>query len=278
MNEVSLHTIDAALAAREKQLARRIHHLPPIGSRPLTVSGRVAGWITARATSIVDGLPGIHVEPEAVHLTAAPRDRLRLDAVLANVANALRDGGCVRAWRDELLDVFGEGRRLGAIERAAVRPLGLLTKAVHLNAWSPDGQLWIARRAATKTTDPGMWDTLVGGLTGSGESLENSLLRESNEEAGLSPADMQNRTPLRIILRMHRRLPEGYQVEDVLVSDCTLSDTVELENKDGEVSEFRLVSIKEAWSMVEANLFTREAELVILDGIKLRMRPGRVAA
>ncbi|TEA76870.1 NUDIX hydrolase [Allopusillimonas ginsengisoli] len=278
MNEVPLHVIEPALAVRQQQLARRIHQLPPSGSRPLTVSGRVAGWITAKATMNVDGLPGVHVDPEAVHVTAAPRQRLRLEAVLANIAATLRDKGCLRGWRNELLDVFGEGRRLSAIERAAVRPLGLLTKAVHLNAWAPDGRLWIARRSATKSTDPDMWDTLVGGLAGAGEDLEISLLRESNEEAGLRPEDMQNRDPLRVILRMHRRLPEGYQVEDVLVSDCILPDSVKPENQDGEVSEFRLVTMGQAWAMVEANAFTREAELVIIDGLRRRLPTGRAAA
>src|SRR3546814_4421737 len=62
--------------------------------------------------------------------------------------------------------------------------------------------------------------TLVGGLAGTGENLDTSLLRESNEEAGLVPSDLDGRSEQRIILRMHMRLPEGYQVEDVLVSDC----------------------------------------------------------
>ncbi|RTZ45448.1 DUF4743 domain-containing protein [Candidimonas sp. SYP-B2681] len=263
-----------AISARYQQLAKRIQQLPPGGSRPLTVAGKVAGWITAKATAHLEGLPGICIEPEAVHITAAARQRMSLNSVLAQLAISLKDTGCLRGWRDELLDVIGEGQRLAVIERAAVRPLGLLTKAVHLNAWSPDGQLWIARRALNKSTDPGMWDTLVGGLAGAGENLDASLLRESNEEAGLLPDDLEYRSPLRIILRMHRRLPEGYQVEDVLVSDCVLAQSVKPQNLDGEVSEIKLVNISELWAMVEASEFTREAELVILEGLQKRMREG----
>lgn len=251
--------------------------MPPSGSRPLTVSGRVAGWITAKATGHLHGLPGVHIEDEAVHITAASSQRMPLNAVLARLALSLKDTGCLRGWRNELLDVIGEGRRLGAIERAAVRPLGLLTKAVHLNAWSPDGRLWIARRALSKSTDPGKWDTLVGGLTGAGESLDNSLLRESNEEAGLEPHDLENRSPLRIILRMHRRLPEGYQVEDVLVSDCVLAETVVPRNLDGEVSEIRLVDLVELQDLLETDAFTREAELVVLEGLHRRLEQDLIA-
>jgi 8-oxo-dGTP pyrophosphatase MutT (NUDIX family) len=240
----------------------------------LTVAGRVSGWITAKATHALEGVPGVHVEAEAVHITAAPTRRLPLNAVLSQVALALKGAGCLRGWRDELLDVVGEGRRIGVIERAAVRPLGMLTKAVHLNAWTPDGRLWIARRAHTKSTDPGLWDTLVGGLACAGESLETSLVRESQEEAGLLQADLCNGSPLRIILRMHRRLPEGYQVEDVLVSDCVLDDTVAPKNQDGEVSEIRAATIDEVMSLLEAGEFTAEAELVLLEGFRRRVENG----
>lgn len=278
MKDAHARVLAPTLDARYKQLVRRIQQLPPIGSRPLTVSGRVAGWITAKATSHIQGLPGVDIEPEAVHIMAAPRKRMPLNAVLAGVAHTLKEARCLRGWRNELLDVIGEGRRLGAIERAAVRPLGLLTKAVHLNAWSPDGKLWVARRSLTKNTDPGMWDTLVGGLACAAESLDLALVRESYEEAGLAAADLERRTPLRTLLRMHRRLPEGYQVEDVLVSDCVLESSVSPKNLDGEVSDIRLVDIDELWSLVEAGEFTREAELVVLEGLQRRFKEGRIAA
>lgn len=257
----------AAVSARQESLVPRIQQLPPAGSRPLTVAGRVAGWITPRATDCVAPMRGVRVTDEAVHVAAVPRSRLPLDTVMAEIAEVLRDNGCLRGWRDELLDVYGEGRRLCVLERTAMRPLGLLTKAVHLNAWSPDGRVWLARRSDTKATDPGMWDTLVGGLATAAEPLDTSLVRECFEEAGLSPSHLGGRSPLRVILRMHRRLPEGYQVEDVLVSDCVLSETVAPQNQDGEVSEIRLASVEETWALLEAGEFTQEAEACILDSL-----------
>lgn len=260
----------AAVAARYQRLITRIQHLPPRGSRPLTVAGRVGGWITEDATRHVDGMPGVRIEDEAVHITEVPALRMSLSQVLAALAEGLKDTGCLRGWRNELLDVIAEGEQLAVIERAAVRPLGLQTRAVHLNAWSPDGRLWVARRAMDKHTDPGMWDTLVGGLASAGESNELSLLRESHEEAGLTPDQLERRTPLRTILRMHRRLPEGYQVEDVLISDCVLDESVQPANLDGEVSEIKLLPQEQVWEMIEEGLFTDEAELSILDSLRLR--------
>src|SRR5690606_24481106 len=104
-----------------------------------------------------------------------------------------------------------------------------------------------------------------------GETLDDSLLRESYEEAGLLPQYLQQRSDLRIILRMHRRLPEGYQVEDVLVSECVLDESVPMRNLDGEVDEIRAVSIEEAWALLEQDRFTAEAELVVLEGLMRRL-------
>jgi 8-oxo-dGTP pyrophosphatase MutT (NUDIX family) len=266
------------LQTRNARLVRRAQQLPPAGARPATIVGRVGGWIGPAALDAVAALPGVHVEPEAVHFTAAPSARLNLDAVLRGVALALRDAGCIRAWRGELLDVMAEGRPLGRIERGAVRPLGLLTQAVHLNGWAPDGRLWVARRALDKSTDPGLWDTLAGGLVAAGEDPASALLRESFEEAGLPAVALAAHGPLRTVLRMHRRLDDGYQVENVLNSDCVLDEGVVPHNLDGEVLEFRCVAMPELWDMITHGAFTLEAELAILDSLRHRLQTtGRTA-
>lgn len=201
---------------------------------------------------------------------------LQLDETLARVAQTLREAHCLRSWRDELLDVYAGQTRLGAIERAAMRPLGLHTRAVHLNAWTPDGRLWIARRALSKATDPGMWDTLVGGLVGSNESLDVALERECAEEAGLEPAQLRGRDPLRTVMRLRRRLPEGYQVEDLLVSACVLASDVQPANRDGEVMEIAALPAGEVVALIEAGEVTLEASLVIVDAL-LRRQHGQTA-
>ncbi len=271
MTSISAGSLPAAIAERRAVLLRSLQQLPPRGSRPLTVSTRVAGWVTARATAVLRGLPGVHVEDEAVHVAASVSPRMSLNAVLAHVARTLNDAGCIRSWRGEMLDVVGEGRRLAVIERGAVRPLGLLTCAVHLNAWTPRGDLWIARRALTKSTDPGKWDTLAGGLACAGEVPDGALVREAGEEAGLAHDDLARRSPLHVILRLHKRLPEGYQVEDVLVCDCVLADGVVPENQDGEVSEFQRVPMEDVWSLIQAREFTAQAELALLEGMAGRL-------
>jgi 8-oxo-dGTP pyrophosphatase MutT (NUDIX family) len=188
------------------------------------------------------------------------------------VASTLHQANCLKSWRNELLAVFSGERHhaLGAIERAAVRTLGLLTKAVHLNAWTPNGQLWIARRSLTKSTDPGMWDTLAGGLISAGQDAEQALLRESFEEAGLAPRQLAQRSAMRHVQRICRRLPEGYQIEDVLASSCVLAAGVQPVNVDGEVMEIVTASVPEVLEKIVAGQFTLEAALVLLEDITRR--------
>lgn len=268
MNFTAAPFASSDLVARAARLVRRTQQLPPPGARPVVIEGRVAGWVADAAQHALAGLPGIRVQAEALYIAPARHRDSSLNRVLRNAAFALRDADCIRAWRGEALDVVAEGRVLGRMERGALRPLGLLTQAVHLNAWSGDGRLWVACRSLDKSTDPGLWDTLAGGLVSAGESPATALLRESHEEAGLAAAELSGHGPLRMLQRLHRRLPEGYQVENVLLSDCVLGESALPHNLDGEVQAFRLVDMRELWDMILRDAFTVEAELAILDSLQ----------
>lgn len=256
-------------------LCARAQEPAPEGAHALYIAGRRCGWATHAACDALRDAPGVACDDTTLRIGQDLAPGAALNAVLENAAELLRQANCLRGWRDELLDVMDGEQPLGVIERAAVRPLGLLTKAVHLNAWTPDGRLWVARRALSKSTDPGMWDTLVGGLAGCGEDLELALLRECGEEAGLDAPDLTQRTPLRTILRIHRRLPEGYQVEDVLTSTCVLAADARPANRDGEVMQIATVDVATVKQVADGE-FTLEAALVIIEDIMQRQAAGQI--
>ncbi len=111
---------------------------------------------------------------------------------LNKIAVALHEAGLAGAWRDEQLAVPDQfGHRKGTVERAAVRPLGITTLAVHLVGQSPDGRFWVQQRAFDKSNDPGLWDTLMGGMVSAADTVETALVRETWEEAGLHTAALQ---------------------------------------------------------------------------------------
>lgn len=264
------------LAELYAQLARHAQQAAPERARALYIGGHRCGWATQAACDALKTVDHITLEQDTLHIGTGIPIGERLNDLLAQVAHTLRDKGCLRSWRDELMDIMTPDKQIGIIERAAMRPLGLLTRAVHLNAWTPCGQIWVARRALSKSTDPGMWDSLVGGLVSAQEDLELALVRECAEEAGLSPETIQARTPLRTVLRMHRHLPEGYQIEDLLTSTCVLpKDTVPM-NQDGEVMEITYLPVSEVVNQIAEGQFTLEAALVILEDIMMRRASGEI--
>lgn len=242
------------------------HQTPAAGTSALLVGRSVCGRVSPQASQVL--LDGGFVRRQSHGLSLVQEQDL--SNVFAQMARCLQAAGCIPRWRGELLDVWCDNNVIGAIERGAVRSLGLLTRAVHLNAWSSHGHLWVARRALDKATDPGMWDTLVGGLVGHGESDELALERESAEEAGLSAAQIAGREPIRGIYRMQRRVPEGFQCEEVLTSDCVLPDDVCPQNRDGEVMEIVCLPVTQIEEMLLAGQFTVEASIVIAQSLLAR--------
>ena len=191
-------------------------------------------------------------------------------ALLADAARALHEAGLLRGWRNELLDVrpHPDHAPIATIERAACRALGITTTAVHLNAFTPDGGLVVARRADHKQIDPGRWDNLVGGMVPAGESEEAALAREAQEEAGLDLAPLALTRGSRVHLT--RLVPEGYQSEIVQVFDAVLPDGVTLANRDGEVAAIERRTEDAVLEAIARDEFTLEAALVILDGLRRR--------
>src|SRR5450432_1154371 len=112
---------------------------------------------------------------------------------LATIARWLDAHGLAAPWRDELLAVTtSAGEPIGVVERAVVRVLGISTCAVHLVGVRDEGRYWVQQRSFAKATDPGRWDTLMGGQVAAGESIEATLERETMEEAGLAIADLRD--------------------------------------------------------------------------------------
>jgi len=258
----------ADLLALQTQLAQRVQHPPPVGSRALVIAGKTAGWISVPALHALADFPDACVPAQAlILLPEHPSTPNHATEILTKVADVLRQTGCLKNWRNEQLDVMAEGQALGQMERAAFRPLGLLTRAVRLNAWTPRGELWLARRAAHKATDPGKWDTLACGLIAAGETPQQALLRESFEEAGLLPEHLRRFPPPRLICRLHKRVPEGYLVEDTLLSHGLLPDDAQPHNLDSEVDAFCTADVDALWELLKTDALTAEAAWAVVDGL-----------
>ncbi len=112
-------------------------------------------------------------------------------AALGAVIGALYAEGKIPGWHDETYAIRNDfdAPPLAFIERAASRFFGTMTYAVHLNGIvkyrnKAPQLLWIARRADTKATDPGMLDNVVAGAS-AGASASS---RRSSRNAGKKQA------------------------------------------------------------------------------------------
>ncbi len=197
-----------------------------------------------------------------------------ITASLARIARALFDarvGHVVNYWRNEQLAVCDEqGRQLGTVERGVVRPLGIASHAVHLVGRSVDGCYWVQQRSFDKASDPGLWDTLMGGMVSATDDVESALERETWEEAGLRLHDLHD---VQRGGRVDLRKPilddgSGYVVEQTDWYHCTVPDGVLPVNQDGEVEQFLLLDRASLIGKLQRNEFTTEAALILVAALR----------
>jgi 8-oxo-dGTP pyrophosphatase MutT (NUDIX family) len=186
-----------------------------------------------------------------------------LDPALAAIARWLDAEGLAPPWRDELLAVTtAAGVPVGRVERAAVRVLGIATWAVHLVGVAGDGGCWVQQRSRAKATDPGRWDTLMGGQVAAGESLETTLARETLEEAGVDVADLLDLQRCDDVV-VRRPVAEGAMDERIAVYRARLAEGVVPVNRDGEVERFECLDRRALVERLGHGAFTLEATLIL---------------
>ena len=185
------------------------------------------------------------------------------ELAVAAIAQWLQANGHGSAWRGELLSVTdAAGATVASIERAAVRPLGIATFAVHLVASDANDRVWVQQRAFDKATDPGRWDTTMGGLVSADETIAQTLERETWEEAGLHIGDLRGVTPLgRFTVR--RPLVQGYMVEHIEMFEAVVPQGRLPINQDGEVERFECLDRAALVARLHADAFTFEAANIL---------------
>ena len=183
------------------------------------------------------------------------------------LAQALRAQGRCGPWRNEQLAVCdAQGRRIGTIERGAVRPLGLATQAVHLVARAPDGRMGVQLRAFNKPNNPGQWDTLMGGMVSAADTLPQALARETWEEAGLRVDALHGVAHgghVQLAVPSEEAHGCGYMVERIDWFHATVPDGMVPQNQDGEVERFELLAPEALLERLAHGAFTPEAALVL---------------
>jgi 8-oxo-dGTP pyrophosphatase MutT (NUDIX family) len=235
----------------------------------LRMQGQPVGSVLPTDAALCPVSAGLIVTDNSIVL---PNAQPQCNAALAQWAAALRSAGRLKTWRDELLSVAAlptNGKplndlpiELAQLERGAARVMGILTHAVHLVGLASNGDVWLQHRALSKSTDPGLWDTLAGGLLSAGDSLFSGMLRETHEEAGLLANDL-SAIALHGMVQQRREVPDGLILEAVWTYSAVVNENARPLNLDGEVMDFNCVSRTQLVAMVAAGQLTQEAALAL---------------
>ena len=237
---------------------------------PFRIGVATVGWLTADVADRLRGFAAIAAAPDGLCLVAPER--------LEAIARALAEAGCLR-WRNEAFDVRADpdGPVLARIDRGALPVFGIGAVGVHVNGLvaGRDGPLlWVARRAASKSLDPGKLDHIVAGGVPAGLGPAQTLVKEAAEEAAIPPALARLARPVaRIAYAMER--PEGLRRDTVLAYDLDLPGDFVPRAADGEVESFELWPLALVLATVRAGeAFKFNVALVLID---LFLRRGMIA-
>ena len=177
--------------------------------------------------------------------------------------------------RDELQDVRALGAPLNSppllrIERAAVVSFGVPSYGCHVNGFTrKNGEvyIWLAKRALSKPTYPGLLDQIAaGGLPAKTSLLENAK-REAAEEASI-PRDVLDanlRAAGCVSYRYAAR--RGLSTKTLAVFDLELPEDLVPINGDGEVDAFMIMKAEDAVESLRSRLYEWKpnSALVMLD-------------
>ena len=172
--------------------------------------------------------------------------------------------------RNETFDV---APRWGApvvfrLDRGAVPFFGTRAYGVHLNGYRSDGStldLWVGRRAPNKSVAPDKLDNLVAGGIGNGHGLQETLLKEGEEEASIPRSLTSRAVPAGAVsYRMENEL--GIRDDVLFVFDLEMPVDFVPKNQDGEIVHFDLMPASAVLDRVRtSNDFKFNVNLVILD-------------
>ncbi|WP_159996074.1 NUDIX hydrolase family protein [Roseomonas sp. 18066] len=252
----------------------------PAGYFPFRIGAEQVGWLEPDLARWLAYRPrDFHFDAEGVSLPARLRSRAARESILADAAIGLEKAGYLKL-REELFDVRAttDGPVLATLDRGAIPAFGVIAQGVHLNGLvrRADGlHLWLGKRSRAKAVAPGEWDNIVAGGAPAGLTMEETLIKEASEEAGLAP-ELTVRARRASALSYVMKTAEGMRRDTLHVFDLDLPEDVVPTPCDDEVERFELWPIARVMELVrDSDQVKFNVNLVLID---LFLREGLIDA
>ncbi len=216
------------------------------GFRPFELDGHRLGWIRHALAEELPGVdPGFVTTPQRVTIAPEVRDFEARSTLLDHAARFLVERGTIKGLRGEYYPVLPRwgAEPLMRLDRAAVAAFGIESYGLHVNGFvrGTDGApaLWIGTRARDREIAPGQFDNLIAGGQPIGLSLDENLVKEAGEEAGLDAATARRAVPVGAI-GYGMETVDGLKRDRLFLYDLELPADLTPVNTDGEVESFAL--------------------------------------
>lgn len=144
--------------------------------------------------------------------------------------------------QEEILEVVNEdGEIIKPLPRSEIHGNpALLHRVVHVLVFNGKGALLLQKRSLNKDVAPGRWDTSVGGHVNAGESLDEAMRREMEEELGITGCGAQF---------LYRYIHSNkFESELVYTYSCVYGGTIRFQEEEiDEVRPWDLDEIRESF-------------------------------
>ncbi len=240
------------------------------GKLRLVIDGKNVGYVKEefveyllRSGVFIEDLGTLTIDPK--YQTREQRE----DALDSFAQEALRDS-ITNIYMQEPYPVIEDinSEPICLADRSISTLLGLISFGQHLNGYikSEDRiKMWIGRRSYTRGYEAGKLDHIVAGGLPCGISLEDNLVKECYEEAGMGRELALKAVPVGIVSYKHEYDLGGKQ-DIIYCYDLELPESFIPQCKDGEVEEFYLMDIEEVANIVKnSDEFKLNCNLVIID-------------
>lgn len=210
------------------------------------------------------------IDAQGAHLDSTLSDFDSRTEALAALSRSLVEEGVIANWHGEPYPVATGNRdqALCQLDRASAAYFGIRAFGQHLSGYvRKEGELfvWVAKRAMDRINFPGQLDHLVAGGLPWGISLQDNLVKECYEEAGIEAELARSARPVSCISYCVET-EAGLKPDVLYCYDLELSEDFVPHCTDGEVESFSLMPVAEVAKIVdETEDYKANCNLVVTD-------------